>query len=266
MRSRATVSGRVSHSVLALIVVWGASAAAVSPAHAQLIGVGWSGLDSAAYTIDQNTGSGGFLGYTGFDSLNSLARDSLGTLYSVADSVLGQELITIHPSTGQGTSLATLGVSDIRAIAFSPTDALYAVVAGMKLVTVDTTTGQATSITDNMGASFVQGLAFSPGGDLYGWDAAVGLVTIDPVSGMASVVNAAAGGGGLVQTLAFRPDGQLYGARDALYEIDPATGELTLIGTGSYLDVRGLEVIPEPRAGFLLVVAITMGLRRRTRG
>jgi len=101
---------------------------------------------------------------------------------------------------------------------------------------------------------------------IYGWDAGagtglgVGLVTIDTVTAEAVDVNPAVSGSALqVQALEFAPDGTLYGGRNELYVIDPATGVLTLVGSGGYSNLRGLAfAVPEPSTWALAAIALLM--------
>jgi hypothetical protein len=162
-------------------------------------------------------------------------------------------LITIDPATGKGTQVAILDFpvypASVRALAFSPGGVLYAVNcrpgAGLQphdLYTINVATGVGTLIGHT--GDGVQGLAFSPGGVLYGWDVVLGLVTINTATGAATDVNPAIGGTGDIQSIIFGPDGKLYGGCNALYIIDPTTGAYTLVGSGGYSDVRGLEFAP----------------------
>ena len=78
--------------------------------------------------INPTNGVGSVIGLTGFNYLNSLARDKSGNLYSAC----GNQLIRINPATGAGTSVANLNFDlaqslDIRGLAFSPDGFLYAI-------------------------------------------------------------------------------------------------------------------------------------------
>jgi hypothetical protein len=115
-----------------------------------------------------------------------------------------------------------------------------------KLATIDTTSA-VTTVVGSIGFAFVQALAFGANGVLYGWDLYAGLITIDPATAQATQVNP-----GLslnaqpnIQTLAFAPDAVLYGACDALYRIHKGTSQPTLIGSGGYSDVRGIEPLDD---------------------
>ena len=218
-----------------------------------MIGVSWDFSNSPVVKIDPNTGSGSTIGLSGFPGLNSLAKDPVGTLWSVTDLYddPNDQLIKIDPATGKGTQVATLNFpvypANVRALAFSSMGVLYATNgrpgAGLQpidLYTVDVVTGIGTYIGPT-GA--IQGLTFSPSGVLYGWDVNVGLVTINTATGAATDVNPAAAGTPNIQSIVFASDGTLYGAGNALYKIDPGTGVYSLIGSGGYMDVRGIEFV-----------------------
>ena len=57
------------------------------------------------------------------------------------------------------------------------------------------------------------------------------LLTVDPATGLATRVDATTPNQGQLSALAFAPDGRLFGLDRDLFEIDPATGVLTSIGS-----------------------------------
>jgi hypothetical protein len=261
---------RIAAAVLLLILMYPSTLKA-----APMIGINFAG---DVFAIESSTGAGSPLGSSGLLLLNSLAKNSAGVLYSQGSTNgFDSHLVTINPSTGAATLVAPLSISGLRGLAFSPTDVLYGLVNGSlfsdidSLYRIDTTTGAATLV-GLTGFEGIQGLEFSPAGILYGWDIFAGLLTIDPSTGVATQVDPAGVGSALIQTLAFAPDGTLYGAREALFRIDTSTGDTTLVGSGGYSDIRGLEfaTVPEPSSlllvgGGLLCLARTLTRRfRRT--
>lgn len=220
---------------------------------ATLLGCNQSG---SLFKIDHTSGTGTSIGPIGFATTNSLARDASGTLYSAPFA-----LITINPQTGAGTFVKDLQPSptDIRALAFSPANVLFGIRNGGgagdtttpdDLVTIDVSSG-AVTLVGNTGRAELQALAFSAGGTLYGWDFGYGLVKINPATAAATLVNPAVVPGSVVdiQSLAFAPDGTLYGASDELYRVDTSNGATTLVGSGGYTDLRGIEFLKESSGG-----------------
>ena len=259
------------------------------PARADLLGVAWEG---DVWRLDLNTGAGTKVGNAGAFR-NAMALSPSGLFYSAGD---GPELITINPSNGAATVVATFSLQspsqeDIRALAFSPAGTLYAVSrydpgnpaqGSNRLYTINPQTG-ATTFIGGMGTVGVQALEIAPNGTAYGYhigtgdgpgnSGELGLVRVNLATGAITDVNPANGGVYGIQSLAFVPDGTLYGVRSfpdaGLYRIDPATDATTRIGPqpgpGEWSDIRGIAfVVPEPAALPLLAMA-TLGLVRRRR-
>jgi hypothetical protein len=224
-------------------------AAAAAPSQ-DMVGVSWGG---SAYYIDSATGTGGLLGNTGYGSINSMAKAPNGTIYAMAGYGSSNSLITINPATGAATLVGNSNLISVRGLAFGAAGTLYAAedtsgtgIGVDDIYTVNTTNGFATRI-GSTGYSGIQGLGFA-NGTLYGWEAGsgsgfgIGLVTINTSTGAATDVNPAVGGtASEVQTICASPSGQIYGGRDALYTINAATGVITLVGSGGYGDLRGIE-------------------------
>ena len=207
------------------------------------------------FRIDPTTGVGSVIGPIGVIGTNSMAKDANGAIYS-ADTL---KLIRIDPQTGAGTVARALQTAtDIRGLAFSPAGVLYAIRNGGDpgavdvpddLVTIDTGTG-AVTLVGSTGLSSLQALEFAPNGTLYAWDLGDGLVVVNPSTGAGGIVNPTYKPSADIQGLAFGPNCVLFGARDALYTINQSTGVETLVGSGGYTDVRGIEFVEdveEPR-------------------
>jgi hypothetical protein len=228
-----------------------------------LIAIGWDFADCPVGVIDLTTGAWTALGSSGFTRCNAMARDSSEVFFATyAEDTSGPfGLITIDTATGAGTLVGMLTPAiDVRAIAFSAADVLYAVVDGGgnlvddQLWTIDPATGNGTYVGDMAGFDTVQGLAFHhPSGTLYAVDNDDGLLTVDPATGATTDVNVSAPGTSDVQTVIVTPDGTIYGTRYDLYTIDPTTGVYTLVATGGYPDLRGADFtgpIPVELMGF----------------
>ena len=189
-------------------------------------------------------GSGSFVGNNGFGG-NALASNSAGDFFTITGLPGGvRPLVEIDPETGSGSIVTQFENLDVRGLAFSPTDELFAIseltVPTYLLIKLDVETEQATSVgrTDRG----ISGLDFSPEGMLYGWGFN-GLVIVDTESGNVTDVNDAIGAEANISSITFTDDGRLFGGGDALYEIDVETGEVTFIGEGGYSNLGGIEAI-----------------------
>lgn len=238
----------------------------------QLVGVGRSFSNSPLYAIDKATGSGQQIGLAGAMHLNSLAQNSEGVLYSTGGPIPTNSLFTINPASGLATFVTfTIGANDdFRALAFSADDLLYGIAEGNpdNLVTISVETGIVSTI-GPLGMEGIQGLDFAPDGTLYGWDVlGTGLVTINPTTGQATDVNSVVGSDSSIQSIAFDSDGVLYGATQSLFRINLATGETTLVGSGGFNDMRGLEfiLVPEPTSLGIMAAGCLVLLSRYALG
>ena len=229
-----------------------ASLLLVAPLAAQndLRGISFAG---SAFAVNSTTGSGSLLGPTGVAGLNSMARAG-NTLVSVSSA---GALVAIDPFTGAGSTIVALSPSlgSVRGLAATPTGVLYAIQDGGltsvvdRLYTIDPTTGT-TTLVGNCSHNGLQGLASDLAGTLYAWDVGpgtgvgVGLVTVDPLTGASTDVDPNVGNAVDIQCLATSPAGVLYGGRNALFTLDTTTGVATLVGSGGFTDLRGMEFVP----------------------
>lgn len=212
-----------------------------------MIGISWTG---DVYTLDSGTGTGSFLGSSGVSQQNSMAVDPLtGDIYVAGGLGSPTSLYTIDPANGSATLAATLGLTSVRGMAFSPAGTLYAVndsaapgIGEDFLYTVNTSTGADTLINSTQFFG-MQAMAWH-NGTLYAWECGngagtgIGLCTIDPNT--ASVLDAGAASGTCGEVQALTSNGTLYAVRDALYTTNP-DGSLSLVGSGGYSDLRGAD-------------------------
>jgi hypothetical protein len=166
-------------------------------------------------------------------------------------------IVVINPFTGVAGTLVTTSppLTSVRGLAATPSGVLYAIQDGGltsvadRLHTIDIGTG-ATTLIGTTSHNGLQGLAADPAGTLYAWDVGpgtgigVGLVTVDAATGATTDVNPAVGNAVDVQTLATSPAGVLFGGRASLFTIDWTTGVATLVGSGGYTDLRGMDFVP----------------------
>lgn len=270
-------------------VIFTLSALPLQASAATILGVSW---DGSVYSVDSSTGGQSSVGSSGFNGLNSLARNQAGQFYSVAGHPLfdtQSTLLRINPSSGAGTSVSTLtglAAGSVRALAFSSSDVLFAIVNGGgptaigvadDLYTINLSSGISTLI-GSTGYTGVQALSFSADGTLFGWDVTqAGLLALDTATGAGSPVSAQPDfGQNDIQSIAFGPDGNLYGARFNLFAIDTSSSSLAQIGGDVLSDLRGIEflaspnpfpaaALPEPASAVLLGIGmlVAAGLRVR---
>ncbi len=239
----------------------GSTPTSITASPGELIAVDWDVVDSPVWSIDLPNGTPTIIGYAGFTRLNSLARDDEGILYSAGSPFVeegglpAETLIEIDPFTGDGTLVTQLAFpgtdADVRAMAFSPGNVLYALhhrpppgVVGPPhdLYVIDIGTGAGTLVGETVASS--QSLAFSPDGVLYAYDRIDGLVTLDPSTGAATDVNPAVGGEieNFMQTLFFDGD-ELFGLNPSgVWSLDRSSGEAALIVEVPN-DWRGAELL-----------------------
>lgn len=207
--------------------------------------------NASVYSINETTGASTLRSNNPTFAANAMAKNSVGTYYTAGG--LGNSLLnTINPTTGVITAgLFISGNDDVRGLAFSPGDVLYATIAGgspsSSLYTINVSTG-ATTLIAAVGP--MQALTFSASGTLYGWSSLLGLVTIDPATGGVTDVDPSVGSAEGIQTLAFSPGGVLYAGSPDLYIVDVTTGELTLVAPITPVNnLRGMEFMSARNAG-----------------
>lgn len=101
------------------------------------------GPDSPVYSVNTVDGSLTPVGMSGFTGLNSLAKNSRDTLYSVGvgNGTVNPWLITIDPLSGRGNPITEIEFGDlpgdVKALAFSPRDVLFASVGRTEGESID---------------------------------------------------------------------------------------------------------------------------------
>lgn len=238
-----------------------------------LVGVvsGFAPGTAPTIRIDLSTGEYSILNEQG-RAYNSLAQNSSGELFAGWFNGSGENgrVSKLDLETGailQTFDAATPGADSSRGLSFSHSDVLYAAVnrndsSGSPTLDDDLyvfdLANEATALIGSLGFSRVQGLDFSPDGTLYAWDVEEGLLIVNPMTGLAADVSPAQPGTAEIQSLAFTPDGRLFGARGNLYTIDPNTGAFSQLGTGSGIDLRGIEYVMVPEPTCLILVSVTL--------
>jgi len=219
----------------------------------RIAGVTWDGW---LIHVDPSTGVSVRVAQLGYTGIQALAKDSTGRMIGLGERPEGHhELFELDPYRGVATTFRIPYVNDVRGLAFSPDDHLYAVnVQGdvtSKLYVFDpaepppdahpTLIGRCESA-DGVSLSLF-GLDFAPDGELYAWSTAYGLMRVDPLTALCTNVNGLTDGTTEIQSIVFADDGRLYGLRDRLFAIDPSSGIYAPLTDGGFGDVRGAELL-----------------------
>ncbi len=204
---------------------------------------GSSGHAASLHRIDRTTGAlVETIGATGLNHVTGVdIHPMTGVIYGVTNNP--DRLITIDPLTGAATVVGST-FAQIPDISFAPDGTLYGWSEGVDdLVTINPATGQAT-VVGNCGCSTSNtGLAFDAAGTLY-MKTNDRLNVINRATGtIVSFVSIAAGQTDNV--LEFDENDVLYaGLRTAtgftLKRLDPATGQLTIVGSTPVTFLSGI--------------------------
>ena len=171
------------------------------------------------------------------------------TLHGIRTSPSSSTLCCIDHCTCGASSLVTVPVGNMRAIAFSPSGTLLGATKEGLLLRINPETGDTARIGSSAGIVY-SSLSFSPSGQLYGSvqpplfnkDA---IYTVDTTDGSTTLVGKT-GDNLATLSIAFNARGELFGLKgtspqeNTLVMIDPATGAGSEIGP---LGVSGLQAI-----------------------
>lgn len=159
-------------------------------------------------------------------------------------------LLSFNPVTGAASKIGPSGYSGISGLAINSSGEMYGVTTdggSTYLLRISATTGYAETValitTGAQPAGAFEAIAFNKNDLLFGINRQNELYTIDPASGIATKVGATGidpNAVGILAGMTFEPNsGQLFASLgqngsgsglDEIYEINPATGEATLVG------------------------------------
>lgn len=250
---------------------------------APLVGVSFgTATDAVLYDIDTTTGLADAPRSLGRDKVAGIAYSSssnkLYGLTNLASAPDSNALIEINPASGASTLIGSTNLSDIieGGLAVDPTSGtLYGSYnkdgVNQQLMTIDPTTGSATLLPTGLPGD-PSAMAFSLSGVLYVLDTGLEtIVEIDKTDGStisSTPLSLALGGtaGMAVDPdtgIFYVADGDSFGT-DSLYTLEPATGQLTLVGSlGIDTGLAGLTFIPEPSSAICLLFSGIWLIRRR---
>ena len=243
-----------------------------------LLGTGWPA--GVLYDVNTITGAATNPRPTGISRLVGITAGDDGFLYGMSGST--RELHRIDPITGDSEVIGDLGPfgSAEGDLDFDPiTGLLYTAARGMKspgaalgLMSFDPGTGETRQVGAFPTGGDPSAVAFDAAGNLYVLDTALDrLLLVDPVAGAIRSFVPLSIRLGAVAGMDFSPGtGVLYvadghrGGTDSLYTLDPATGELELVGqTGLPNGLAGLQFVPEPASVAFFALGSMLLLGRR---
>ncbi len=197
--------------------------------------------------------------------MNNRSRNLLAGLAFAATLVCGPvHAVTLYQTGGNGSGLYTtdstngatsfvgsFGYGATYALAFDPSNTLYAITNGFangQLATVNPLTGAATLVGASTGVAVLMALVFASDGTGYAASAATNdLYKINTTTGALTTIGSLGFGG--IMDLAFDSAGNLYGLSNALYEINTTTGAGSLVTNLANTGLMGLTI--DPSGNFL---------------
>lgn len=189
------------------------------------------------YAFDSFTGAVTLLG-NGLPGQHASCRDDHGRIWSTTNSMLE----VLDPTLPNATTPLPGLTTNLRGLANAGAQYLWGIEDGTpdRLVHIDKVVGTKVTI-GATGFNDIEGLE-NYNFQLYAWDTTYGLLRIDSNTGVATDVNPALGNGGAqIAWLGTRSDGKLIGGQNSLYQIDPATGAVSLIANLGALDLQGAD-------------------------
>lgn len=274
---RRTCGCRVRSLVCAALLL--ALAASVRSAQATPIYIESGG--TTLYEVDSNTGASTLVGAYGV--VGVLAQDFSpdGTLYAIfrAGSTSAQ-LATVNTQTGHATPIGSAAGVPLQAMAFAPDGTLYAgSFTTNNLYTINLATG-APTLVGSLGFNWIMDMAWDPA------NSTMYAIAASPTCGGSSLysVNLGSGAGTLVTPVpsdnclmaltvdsANRLLATDFMSASPLFQLDPATGDLTNLGNTGLGGTMGAATapIPEPTSIFLLgsgLIGLAGIVRRKAGG
>ena len=244
------VNGDSTNNTLRPIIV-GAGIRIERAEQGRLYALGSSGGEGFLYTIDTTSAVATYRSTVGIPDVRSASvRRADSVLYGVSSDGVTSSLYRISINGG-ATTVATIPVGNIRAIAFGPGDTLYGATVTGGLYRIDPSSGGAAMLGSTRGLEYA-GLAFHPvNGSLWGsvLHPIDSIFTINTSNGSVTLIGTT-GFNALTASLAFSPAGTLYGLIDNgtgenyLATISTSNGTGTLIGATVAGNLSAIALAP----------------------
>ena len=228
-------------TLVAAAAVWAVVALAPSPASAQpdgtMLTLGWE--TQKLFTVDPSDASTAEVGTSGVTGSTGIVWDeTTDTLFAMSYDLDPDELYTVDPDTGASTLVGSLGLDDPTGMEIQPgTGTLfitYDAAGGSILATVDKASAAVTDVGPTLDGQVgvrIGAMAFHPDtGVLYALSYGEDLYELDPTTGALTLLFSNLPDVSGAFGLTFDCAGTLFGAQDDLVTIDPATGDVTVVG------------------------------------
>jgi tricorn protease-like protein len=161
----------------------------------------------------------------------------------------GSTLYTVDSANGASTAVGNFGQGATYTLSFDAAGTLYGISNGFSdgtLVTIDKTTGHATTVGVATGISDLMAMAFAPDGTLYaGSWSTNSLYVINKNTGAATLVGSLGFGG--IMDLDFDSQGNLFALSDSLFKVDLATGNGSLVTNLANSCLMGMAIDQQDR-------------------
>lgn len=235
------------------------------------------------YDLDPLTGAAHSPRSTGLGHVVGIDTDATGRLFALTSfvGVAPNSFYAVEEATGHSNLVGSTGLSAIYEgdLAFNPQDGLFYGVQDApqglrRFFRINPATGSAVHLASLGGVGDFSGLTYGRDNRLYCIDVARDLLLeLNPFTGaILTVIPLSQPLDGDVCGMDYDPAGQeLYvagrvGETNALFTLNPATGELVQVGLTGVPNLSGLTIIPEPATSVCLwMVGFWMAGRSRGR-
>ena len=221
------------------------------------------------YVIDSNTGASSLVGSYGVTGVLAQAFSPDGTLYAIFSAgSASAHLATVDIHTGAATPIGSAAGVPLEAMAFTPDGTLYGANFNTNnLYTINVSTGAATLV-GALGFTGIMDMAWDPANNtmyaIASLCAGSSLYSINLATAAGTLVTGISSDNCLMALTVDSANRLLttdFATASPLFQIDPATGNLTNLGNTGLVSTMGAAAAPVPEpSSVLLFVAGWIGL------
>jgi hypothetical protein len=202
-------------------------------------------------SINTQNGTGTTIGQSGFTELLGLSiKPSSTQIYSAVSQFPATLIVRINASSGDAYSVATLPITNIRALAFDMNNNLYTATVNGFLYKVNSSLWD-TALIGNTNITNLYGLTINPvNGQLWGISVSSQIYKINKQTAASVLIGNV--GYQYTTSICFDAYGKLYASSGIgtqvsnLIRVDTSTGTGTLIGSIGKKGVNGIAISPVP--------------------